>query len=258
MGQTAQAGNGEVGAQARVWRRAIPLGEPEAIRGLGGTVAPVLVGFSLATIALLTTSTTVPPLADWSVGAFSIAVALLLIAMQLAFMSLRYSPPMSERALVNPRAQLFRGSFEAERKVQFADAAAAHYYKVRTYYFYDRGLIAFLVGLSLLMWPHSWSVPAVIAFTGAAVGTLVELIWIASPAGGPAEVRGVPLARRLTRRLANAKSPFQRWRARMLPTRKTIIERPDMSEYGTPGQLDEQTVAALVAERRQEVPSGAG
>jgi hypothetical protein len=48
------------------------------IRGLGGTVAPLLAGFSLAAAAQLVTSQKPPPLADWAIAAFTVGTTMLL------------------------------------------------------------------------------------------------------------------------------------------------------------------------------------
>jgi hypothetical protein len=74
------------------WRRPHLLTYTETLRGLGGIVAPLLTGFSLATMALVLTSSTRPPQWAWSLVALSLAVVLFLYSMQLAFLALARSP----------------------------------------------------------------------------------------------------------------------------------------------------------------------
>src|SRR5688572_11389693 len=62
----------------RVWSRPRRLGYPEMLRISGGIVAPLLAGFSLATITLLVTSDSRPRLSEWAVVAFVAAVGFLL------------------------------------------------------------------------------------------------------------------------------------------------------------------------------------
>jgi hypothetical protein len=55
------AGMSDAGAgRARVWKRPTPIGDAEAFRGLGGIVAPVLMGFALATVATLAGGSALP------------------------------------------------------------------------------------------------------------------------------------------------------------------------------------------------------
>jgi hypothetical protein len=163
----------------KVWQRPSPLGEPEAVRGLGATVAPLLSGFSLAAIAALINvePSRKPPLTDFAIGAFAVTVALLLQAMQHAFLVLRYSAPPENRLNVNPRARHNPVELEGEREIQWHDFLAAQFYRRRVYVLYDLGLLAFLTGLVLLMIPKTWSTGRIIGLTVITISTLFELVW---------------------------------------------------------------------------------
>jgi hypothetical protein len=163
----------------KVWQRPAPLGEPEAVRGLGATVAPLLSGFSLAAIATLINVDPArkPPLTDFAIGAFAVTVALLLQSMQSAFLVLRYSAPPENRLNVNPRARKSPLELEGERNVQWHDFLAAQFFRRRVYVLYDLGLLAFLTGLLLLMIPNSWSPGRIIGLTAITISTLFEVVW---------------------------------------------------------------------------------
>jgi hypothetical protein len=192
----------------KVWERPKPLGEPEAVRGLGATVAPLLSGFSLAAIATLVNAdpTRRPPLTDFAIGAFAIAVALLLQAMQFAFMVLRYSAPVDARLNVNPWARRLTDDLEGEREVQWHDALAAGFYRQRVYRLYDLGLLAFLTGLLLLLIPRHWSAGRSMGLVMIAASTVIELLWVI----------GDPL------RMRRVLPGFYRW---LIPLRPEIVRR---------------------------------
>jgi hypothetical protein len=196
----------EFGTQ--VWQRPSPLGEPEAVRGLGATVAPLLSGFSLATIATLINlePSRKPPFTDFAIGAFALTVALLLQAMQFAFTVLRYSAPPENRLNVNPRARRNPDELEGERDIQWYDFLAAEFYRKRVYLLYELGLLAFLTGLLLLMIPKTWSSGRIIGLVAITISTLVELVW------------------RLNERLREKRGFiwFYRW---LLPLRGQVAER---------------------------------
>jgi hypothetical protein len=167
----------EFGTQ--VWQRPSPLGEPDAVRGLGATVAPLLSGFSLAAIATLINvdPSRKPPLTDFAIGAFAVTVALLLQAMQFAFLVLRYSATPESRLSVNPRARQTSVELEGEREVQWHDFLSAEFYRRRVYVLYELGLLAFLTGLLFLMIPKTWSTGRVVGLTAITISTLFEAVW---------------------------------------------------------------------------------
>jgi hypothetical protein len=191
-----------------VWQRSSPLGESDAVRGLGATVAPLLSGFSLAAIVALINvdPSRKPPLTDFAIGAFAVTVALLLQAMQFAFLVLRYSAPPESRLNVNPRARQSPVELNGERDVQWHDFLAAEFYRRRVYVLYELGLLGFLTGLLLVMIPKTWSAGRIIGLAAITVSTLFEAVW--------------GLNNRLRRR--RGFKWLYRW---LLPTRIQIAER---------------------------------
>jgi hypothetical protein len=162
------------------WKRPKLLGYTETLRGLGGIVAPLLTGFSLATIAVLLTATTHPWLWRWAVVALTVAVAVFLFAMQVSFLALARSPSPSDFLAWVPEI--------ADNEDLRAQALTeqAHTFKQmsrlwkRAGFTYEIAIIAFLAGVVLLLVPHEWTVvkglPAVVS--GLALG--VELWWTAA------------------------------------------------------------------------------
>ncbi len=162
------------------WQRPKLLGYTETLRGLGGIVAPLLTGFSLATIAVLLTATTHPWLWRWAVVALTVAVAVFLFAMQVSFLALARSPSPSDFLAWVPEI----ADNEALRAQALTEQA--HTFKQmsrlwkRAGFTYEIAIIAFLAGVVLLLVPHKWTVvkglPA--AVSGIALG--VELWWMAA------------------------------------------------------------------------------
>lgn len=166
------------GRRSLVWKRPGPAGQFEVLRGLGGIVAPVLAGFSLAAIVTLVTTDSGLPLAGPAVAAFSWSTVFLLFSMQFAFLALRHAALPSDRLSWHPEAKVDDEAREKERLAQARDHALALYYERLTRHLYNLGLLFFLVSLGLLLVPRDVSVWHVIALTGVAVGVLVELNWI--------------------------------------------------------------------------------
>lgn len=143
-------------------------------------VAPVLAGFSLAAIATVVAADPDhrPPLADWAIAALALTAACLVFAMQYAFLSLRHSTPPADRLGWNPEATSDEGELNLERERQAQDRDLADSYYSRTGVFYNAALIAFALGLALLMVPRHWSVGLVVAVAVAAMAGLIESAWI--------------------------------------------------------------------------------
>jgi hypothetical protein len=211
----------------KVWQRSVPLGEPEAVRGLGGIVAPLLAGFSLAALATITTAGDKPPLADWAIAGLALASAFLLFAMQFTFMALRYGASPSERLAVNPRATKSRTALQEERELQGLDFAASKWYASRAGGLYDLGLLCFLVGLALLLVPSEWTVGTAVAVTITGIAAVAEMLWASG---------------RWLRRLAWL-SPLYR---SLLPLRKDLVVKD------SPDELDEIALTAIIGNHGED------
>jgi hypothetical protein len=163
---------------APVWKRPQALGYHEELRGLGGIVAPLLSGFSLAAIATIVTGDDMPALAEWSVAALAAAVAFLIFSMQVAFASLSYNSFPAEILTWRPEVTVSEDELQRARAVQASDFDEMTRLGRISFSAYSAGLMAFLLGLLLLLIPDDWSAAWIVAVcvTGAVV--VLELWWI--------------------------------------------------------------------------------
>jgi hypothetical protein len=153
------------------------LGYHEALRGLGGIVAPLLAGFSLAAIATLVTSDRPPPLAGWAVAALAVAVALLLFSMQVAFLSLNQNSSPDVILSWRPEARVCEEELELAREAQAADFVEMARLGRLSADAYGAGINAFLLGLVFLMVPHEWSGGWAVGVAATSAALLFELWW---------------------------------------------------------------------------------
>jgi hypothetical protein len=157
----------------------VPIGEMEAVRGMGGIVAPLLAGFALATIAVLVTASEHPPCASWAILFLAASAVAFVYAMQFSFMALRYGAAPQERLDWTPEAAVDTTQALAElRREQAQDHALNKRYSRRAGIFYNLGLLGFLAGLGFVMVPKTWSVQSVATLGVVAVAFLAELLWI--------------------------------------------------------------------------------
>lgn len=165
-----------------LWQRPARLGYQESLRGLGGSGAPFLAGFSLATIALLLTTSTGPTLSGPAIAAFAFAAALFIYSMQTAFLALEhYATPadwlnwfpeatVNKRSLNDIRARQ-AGATRQVKKIWWLHAIT-----------WEVGILFFLLGLFLLLWPRfpktgDPSVWRLVALAPVGVALLVEMFW---------------------------------------------------------------------------------
>jgi hypothetical protein len=159
------------------WQRPQRLGYSETLRGLGGIVAPLLTGFSLTTIALLLTTRSKPPLADWAMVPMTITVACLLFSMQVAFLALARSPSPADILTWEPQVAVSREALQKAREQQAANFADMTRFWNMCGSAYDLGVAGFLAGVVLLLVPYSWSAPRIAAVLVASLALCGELWW---------------------------------------------------------------------------------
>lgn len=167
----------DVPKRPHVWERPQRLGYQETLRGLGGVVAPLLTGFSLATIAVLVTSKDRPPLSDWAEAALAAAVGLLLYGMQCSFLALSRTPSPPDIVAWLPEATVDATALDDARAEQAANMADVKRLWKRTGLTYDLGLLSFLAGLLLLLIPHAWSAARIFGVGIAGLALFVEIWW---------------------------------------------------------------------------------
>jgi hypothetical protein len=169
-----------------VWKRPNSIGEGEAIRGMGGIVAPLLAGFCLATIAVLASADpTKTPLAEWSVFCLAISGVTFLYAMQFSFLALRSGSPPSGYVDWVPDAVIRADRMATLRDEQAEDRELFRRYFARAGFFYDVGLLFFLAGLALLMVPAHWHTSNRLAVAAVGLAVAVEFLWFLLSMGVP-------------------------------------------------------------------------
>lgn len=175
-------------SKPRVWSRRRPINYPKQLEMTGGIAAPLLVGFSLTTVAQLVIGRDHPWLSEWAIALFAVAAALLVYAMQFSATALGYAATPSDRLDYNPEAASEREILRIVRARQWEEMELRAKYTTRAKYCYNFGLIAFLGGLGLIIVPHpGWPWPWG-RLAGAAVicvSLIIEVIWTASDAERP-------------------------------------------------------------------------
>lgn len=183
----------------RVWNRRRPINYPKQIEMTGGIAAPLLVGFSLTTVAQLVIGRDHPWLSEWAIAAFAVAAALLVYALQFSAAALAYAATPSDRLDLNPETAFDTEILRIIRKRQWEEMELRATYTKRVKYCYNLGLLAFLSGLGLILVPHqSWPWPlgraaGIIAITASLI---VEAMWILSDGKWPAWL--LPTSRSVT------------------------------------------------------------
>jgi hypothetical protein len=162
------------------WKRPKLLGYTETLRGLGGIVAPLLTGFSLATIAVLLTATTHPPLWRWAIVALTVAVAVFLFAMQVSFLALARSPSPNDFLVWVPEIAKDEDLLAKARAEQADTFAEMSRLWQRAGHSYELAIIAFLAGIVLLLVPHTWSFVKGLPAGVSMIALAVELWWTAA------------------------------------------------------------------------------
>jgi MFS family permease len=172
----------------RVWNRRRPINYPKQIEMAGGIAAPLLVGFSLTTVAQLVIGKDHPWLSEWAIALFAIAAALLVYAMQFSATALGYSATPLERLDYNPEAASDLEILRIIRRRQWEEMELRANYTARTKYCYNFGLLAFLGGLGLILvpnhpWPWPWGRFVGVVVVGIAI--IVEILWTSSDGKRP-------------------------------------------------------------------------
>jgi hypothetical protein len=172
----------------RVWSRRRPINYPKQIEMAGGIAAPLLVGFSLTTVAQLVIGSDHPWLSQWAIALFAIASALLVYAMQFSATALGYSATPSDRLDYNPEAAMEQDILCVVRRRQWEEMELRAKYTMRVKYCYNFGLLAFLGGLGLILvpshdWPWPWS--RLVGVAVISVSIVIEVMWTLSDAQRP-------------------------------------------------------------------------
>jgi hypothetical protein len=164
-------------ARPPVWQPAPSRGEGEIFRGFGGIVSPLLAGFSLSTVAILLTSDRPIALLGLPVAAFTLSTVLSLFAIQVSITALRYTASPSDRLDWTPEASRSEEELQQLRWEQAMDMAVVSAYSRRLQLCFDLAVLAFILGLILLIAGAKATVGTALALGFAIAGGTVELLW---------------------------------------------------------------------------------
>jgi hypothetical protein len=173
---------------ARVWNRRRPINYPKQVEMAGGIAAPLLVGFSLTTVAQLVIGRDHPWLSEWAIALFAIAATLLVYTVQFSATALGYAATPSERLDYNPEAAVKADILRIVRTRQWEETELRAKYTSRAKNCYNFGLLSFLGGLGLIIVPHHdwpWPWGQFVGVVVVSVSLVLEVIWISSDARRP-------------------------------------------------------------------------
>jgi hypothetical protein len=187
-GSSFAAGEQDDGAPSlrtsHMWRVRYPLGTVDAVRSMGTIAAPLLAGFALTTVVLLATASSPPRFADWALAALAAAAGLFVFSLQFTLAGLLYAAPPSDRMAWRPDAATNRGARDALRRVQRKDDYLQREYFRRARGCYDLGMLGYLVGLLVIIYPVHWTVGRAIALGVVALAAVLELVWMVAAWSG--------------------------------------------------------------------------
>jgi MFS family permease len=172
----------------RVWNRRRPINYPKQTEMAGGIAAPLLVGFSLTTVAQLVIGQDHPWLFEYGIAMFAIAAVLLVNTVQFSATALGYAATPSDRLDYNPESALVPDILRIVRQRQWEEMELRAKYTSRALLCYNYGLLAFLAGLGLIIVPHhSWPWPwgQFIGVVVVCIALITEGAWIFSAARWP-------------------------------------------------------------------------
>lgn len=174
--------------QPRVWNRRRPINYPKQAEMVGGIAAPLLVGFSLTTIAQLVIGQDHPWLGQYAIAMFAIAAVLLVNTVQFSASALGYAATPSDRLEYNPEAAFMPDILRIVRNRQWQEMELRASYTTRAQHCYNYGLLAFLAGLGFLMVPHNhwpWPWGQLIGVVVVCAALIAEGAWVFSGARWP-------------------------------------------------------------------------
>jgi hypothetical protein len=170
---------------AQLWDRPRYAGHGPAMNGFGGVAAPLLAGFSLASIVSLLTTENKPEYAEWALMALSLATGSFLFAIQFTFLALGYWVMPTDHLQLAPEA---RRSYEVLEEVVVRQRTAVREftrYADTAWNLLHVGVVALLCGVAAVLLPEGgWSGPRSVAFGAVVVCLLVQLAWASDPLFG--------------------------------------------------------------------------
>jgi hypothetical protein len=162
-----------------VWKRPNSVGDVEAVKGMGGIVAPLLAGFCLTTIAVLvTTADHKNPAARYSVFFLALSAVFFLGSIQYSFLAVRTGSKPSDYLDWQPDAKIHPMRLQELRLEQAADRKLFYRYFKSAGHLYDIALISFLLGLLTALIPEQWHIANVLTLCVPVLALVYEILWI--------------------------------------------------------------------------------
>jgi len=143
--------------------------------------AALLAGFSLTTVTQLVIGGQHPWLDQEAIGAFVVAAAFYIYALQFTATALGFNATPSERIAYNPEIKDRADLLHVIRLRQWEETQLRTAYNKRARFTYNTGMLALILGLGLLIWPHYWHPWPWGRFVGIVVvglAFIVEVLWI--------------------------------------------------------------------------------
>jgi hypothetical protein len=146
---------------------------------MGTVAAPLLAGFSLATLAVILTADAPIKLADPASFALSLASAAFILCIQFTFTGLLYSAQPGERSAWQPHAAENAEVTERMQQVQRKDHLLQGLYLIRARLTYDIGIVSLLGALLAIVAPSDgWMSWRGASFAVLTASLVIELIWV--------------------------------------------------------------------------------
>lgn len=241
-------------ANDSVWNRPSLLAYPVSIVEFSKVAAPLLAGFSLtAIVELVGRSASLHN--DLAIMSFALAAVLLILAIQAGLTAAMYQATPTMRLEWEPEARVDNGIAEEVRQEQWADEVLARRYRQRVHYQYNLGIVAFLVGLVVVLVPHpwSWSVPRLVGIGASGIVVVLEVIgligWPVTFHNRIAPDRNTVAAERAKRETAQP-DPLEGGQIRQILNESPSTQPGDSP--GSPGP-DDDDVAKRLAEIADDI-----
>lgn len=138
-----------------VWQRPLKIGHTEAVRGATSVSSPLLAGFSLTAVVILSTSSPTPRYVGVAIALFVVAAVLLMIAVDLGIRVVQNTGSPEERLAWRPEARRSRSELEMERRLQRLDHANSRIFSARARAAHNLGVAAFLAGTLATLVPEN-------------------------------------------------------------------------------------------------------
>jgi hypothetical protein len=167
--------------EPQVWDRYRPLNYPKTIETAGGVAAALLAGFSLTTVTQLVIGGQHPWLDQEAIGAFVVAAALYIYALQFTATALGFNATPSERIAYNPEVKDRPDLLHVIRLRQWEETQLRTIYNKRARFTYNTGMLALMLGLGLLIWPHYWHPwpwGRLVGIVVVGLAFTIEVLWI--------------------------------------------------------------------------------